>query len=157
MQQFQRLPEGTTHLVLSVGGNDALGCIARLSAQATTVQQALVTLTDIKSDFQKNYHALLAALVPSGIPLMVCTIYDSVPGLAEELRTGIGIFNEVILSGAIEHGIPVLDLRMICTEPGDYSVMSPIEPSSKGGEKIAQNLVTSVLLHDFKVPICRIF
>lgn len=156
LQQFQRLPEGTTHLVLSVGGNDALGCIARLSAQTTTVQQALVTLTDIKSDFQQNYHALLAALLSSGIPLMVCTIYDRVPGLADELRTGIGIFNDVILSESIQHGIPVLDLRMICTEPSDYSSISPIEPSSQGGEKIAKRLVTAVLAHDFEATDCRI-
>lgn len=156
-QQFHLLPEGTTHLVLSVGGNDALGCIASLNAPATSVKQALVTLTRMKSDFQANYQALLGKLKSAEIPLMVCTIYDSVPGLPTELRTALGIFNDVILSEAIKHGLPVLDLRMICTEPGDYSSKSPIEPSSQGGEKLAKRLVTSVLAYDFESADCRIF
>ena len=156
-QQLHLLPEGTTHLVLSVGGNDALGCIASLNAPATSVKQALVTLTRMKSDFQANYQALLAKLKSAEIPLMVCTIYDSVPGLPTELRTALGIFNDVILSEAIKHGLPVLDLRMICTEPGDYSSKSPIEPSSQGGEKLAKRLVSSVLAYDFESADCRIF
>ena len=48
-------------------------------------------------------------------------------------------------------------LSMICTEPGDYSVLSPIEPSSQGGAKIARFMVRSVLGHDFTVPGCRIY
>lgn len=157
LRQFHLLPAGTTHLVLSVGGNDALSCIASLNAHITSVQQGLVTLTIIKNDFQANYSELLTTLTSAGIPLMVCTIYNSFPALPAELRTGIGIFNDVILSEAIKHGIPVLDLRMICTEPGDYSSKSPIEPSSQGGAKLARALVRALLAHDFESADCRIF
>ena len=46
---------------------------------------------------------------------------------------------------------------MNCTEPGDYSVLSPIESSSQGGAEIARSMVRSVLGHDFTVPGCRIY
>lgn len=57
----------------------------------------------------------------------------------------------------IRCGVPVLDLRMICTEPGDYSEKSPIVPSSEGGAKLADRLVTAVLEHDFTKRGCRVY
>ena len=44
-------------------------------------------------------------------------------------------FNDVILRVAFEHHLPVIDLRLICNEPADYA--NPIEPSGRGGRKIA--------------------
>lgn len=157
VHQLQRLPESATHLVLSVGGNDALGCIGTLETSAGSVRQALGTLTRIKSDFRDGYQSLLAALALTDLPLMVCTIYDSVPGLPEELKTALGMFNDVILSEAIKKGLPVLDLRMVCTDPADYSAESPIEPSSQGGAKVAQKLVATVFEHDFRFGGCRVY
>jgi hypothetical protein len=155
--QLKRVPSDATHVVLSVGGNDALGCIAALDAPATSVRQALIPLNRIKSDFQVNYTALHAKLAATGIPLMVCTIYNAVPGLPSELRTALGMFNDVIVAEAAARGVPVLDLRLICTDPGDYSAQSPIEPSSQGGAKLAKSLVGAVVRHDFRSGGCRIF
>ena len=39
--QLQRLPDTSTHLVLSVGGNDALGCLPGLHTSANSVMDAL--------------------------------------------------------------------------------------------------------------------
>ena len=36
---------------------------------------------------------------------------------------------------AFARSVPVIDLRLICTEPADYA--NPIEPSVQGGQKIA--------------------
>jgi len=155
--QLTRLPPDVTHLVLSVGGNDALGCVAALEADATSVRQALVTLNRIKDDFQNSYAALLSELATMDIALMVCTIYNSVPGLPSELRTALGMFNDVIIAEAAARGLPVLDLRLICTDPGDYSALSPIEPSSQGGAKLAKSLVGAVITHDFRSGGCRIY
>lgn len=155
--QLRRVPSDTTHFVLSVGGNDALGCIASLEAPSTSVRQALVSLNRIKSEFQANCRALHAELAATGIPLMVCTIYDAVPGLPPELRTALGMFNDVIISEVAARGLPVLDLRLICTDPGDYSAESPIEPSSQGGAKLAKSLVGAVVRHDFRSGGCRIY
>jgi hypothetical protein len=51
----------------------------------------------------------------------------------------------------------VLDLRMICTEPDDYSEVSPIEPSAMGGEKLAAKMVAAILKHDFSTHGCRVW
>jgi lysophospholipase L1-like esterase len=155
--QLKRLPADATHVVLSVGGNDALGCIASLEASATSVRQALVPLNRIKSEFQANYEALHAEFAELGVPLMVCTIYNAVPGLPPELRTALGMFNDVIIAEAAARGVPILDLRLVCTDPRDYSAESPIEPSSQGGAKLAKSLVGAVVRHDFLTGGCRIY
>ncbi len=107
--------------------------------------------------FEKRYSALLSELMVLKKPLMVCTIYDSVPGLTDPLKVALALFNDIILRTAISYGVPVLDLRMICTEPGDYSTKSPIEPSSQGGNKIAERMVAAILSHDFSLPGCRVY
>jgi hypothetical protein len=38
--------------------------------------------------------------------------------------------------------VRVIDLRMVCTEPADYA--NTIEPSVRGGEKIARAIVTAL-------------
>jgi len=55
---------------------------------------------------------------------------------------GLTVFNDCIVSAAFTHGLPLLDLRLICTEDGDYA--NPIEPSARGGEKIARAIVEFV-------------
>ncbi len=155
--QLRRMPSDTTHVMLTVDGSVHLAAIPSLEAQATSVRQALVTLNRIKSEFQANYKALHAELAAAGIPLMVCTIYNAVPGLPSELQTALGMFNDAIIAEAAARGVPVLDLRLICTDPGDYSVKSPIEPSSQGGAKLAKSLVCAVARHDFRSCGCCIY
>jgi hypothetical protein len=155
-QQLQRLPIDATYLVLSVGGNDALACLPQIEGPASSVKQGLVTLHRIKTSFEVSYGTLIKTLLTLNKPLMVCTIYDAIPGLPPELITALSVFNDVILREAIQHCLPVLDLRMICTEPGDYSALSPIEPSSLGGAKLASQLVLGVMSHDFGGRDCYV-
>lgn len=155
--QLARVPHDLTHLALSVGGNDALGCIPRLEAPVATVKQGLIALTEIKREFEVNYQGLLSQLMALSKPLIVCTIYDHVPGLPPELKTALALFNDVILRAAIQFELPVLDLRMVCTEADDYSKKSPIEPSAKGGQKLASTLVAAVLEHESSRRGCRVF
>ena len=157
VKQLTRLPSNATHLVLSAGGNDALGCVLRLDAATSTIKQGLTALTLIQREFETIYAELVSKLVILKKPLLVCTIYDQVPGLPPELRTALGLFNDVILREAIRHELPVLDLRMVCTEPDDFSEKSPIEPSSKGGEKVAARIVDVIHSHDFSKRHCRVY
>ena len=53
--QLKRLPASTTHLVLSVGGNDALGWLPTLDRQASSVMDAMCRLHLIQSDFRQHY------------------------------------------------------------------------------------------------------
>ena len=49
------------------------------------------------------------------------------------------MFNDCIIRAALVHRLPLLDLRLVCTEEDDYA--DPIEPSAQGGEKIARAIV----------------
>ncbi len=49
----------------------------------------------------------------------------------------------------------MLDLRLICTEDADYA--NPIEPSSRGGAKIAAAIVTTSGTHDFSARRTTIY
>jgi hypothetical protein len=84
-----------------------------------------------------------------GRPTMVCTVYETIPGLEPAAQAGLAVFNDVILLEAFAAKVPVLDLRLICTEVEDYSSPSPIEPSAAGGEKITQALAGALASHDF--------
>lgn len=87
----------------------------------------------------------------------VCTIFDAVPDLEQIATTALSFFNDVILTEAITAGLPVVDLRRVCTEREDYSYLSPIEPSFKGGAKIAAVLNRLFWEHDFSTRTTRIY
>lgn len=136
--QIGHIPSDATHLVLSIGGNDAMQALDILFEPAATVSDALFKLHAIRQAFRQRWCAGVWELVASGLPLIVCTIYNSVPNLPPDQQTALALFNEVILEEAGRLGLPVIDLRLVCNDAGDYSAMSPIEPSFAGGMKIAQ-------------------
>jgi hypothetical protein len=147
--QLKELPADATHLVVSAGGNDALGESSILSAAAATVGEALGLMQEVRIRFRESYRAMLRALSATGKPAAVCTIYDSIPGLGSAEQAALGGFNEVILREAFMAGLPVIDLRLVCDRPSDYSHVSPIEPSVVGGAKIARVIAEIVTTHDF--------
>ena len=148
--QLRGLPDGATHLVVSSGGNDALGHTSLLSDPASSSPQVLGRLATIGAGFEDGYRAMLREVLALRLPTVLCTIYNG--NMEDELtqrlaQTGLTVFNDVILRVAFEHGLPVIDLRAVCGEPEDYA--NPIEPSSHGGEKIARAIVRAVTEHDF--------
>jgi hypothetical protein len=160
--QMQHLPEETTHLVLSVGGNNALLHASQLGISlfgisSTSDSGAPMSLADISEDFEARYRAVIEECLRPRLPLSVCTIYNGrFPDKTYQRIASVAltIFNDTILRVAIEHRLPVIDLRLICNEDRDYA--NPIEPSSAGGEKIVRviiNLVTApeTLVHATRV------
>ncbi len=146
-RQLQRLPSDATHLVLSVGGNDALGQSAFiLSEPADSYAEALTGLARIRDEFSLEYRQMLKNIRSQGLPLAACTIYDSVPGLQPPESAGLALFNDVITRQVFAAGATLLDLRLICNEATDYAAISPIEPSAVGGGKIAR-AIQSALFH----------
>lgn len=135
-----RLPEAPTHLVVSCGGNDVLGWLGALQTKVGTVLDALALLSQWQLTFGQRYRRMLDGAQATGLPLAVATIYDAVPGLAPGMLSALALFNDVILREAVLRGLPVLDLRVVCTDPRDYASCSPIEPSEAGGRKIAAAL-----------------
>jgi lysophospholipase L1-like esterase len=144
-QQLRRVPEDATHLVISVGGNDALGSSDFLGAPARSIAEALSGLADIGDEFESRYRAVLTEALTHGLPTAICTVYyprfpDAT--LQKVAVAGLTVFNDSIVRAAFVHGISLLDLRFICNEGGDYA--NPIEPSARGGQKIARAIVEFV-------------
>jgi hypothetical protein len=153
-RQLQRLPADTTHIFVSVGGNDALGEGAMLGHPVATVGDALETLYEVQRRFETQYSAMLRSVVATGKQVVVCTVYDAVPGLGAQELMALAAFNEVILREAFRSGIPVIDLRLVCDKPADYSPISPIEPSDIGGSKISRRIAEIATSHDFSLRAC---
>jgi hypothetical protein len=141
-RQLRRVPADATHLVVSVGGNDALGSSDFLSAPARSAAEVLSSLADIGDTFERGYLAMLTDVLAHELPTAICTIYyPRFPDVALQkvAVAALTVFNDCIVRAAFAHGLPLLDLRLICTEEADYA--NSIEPSAQGGEKIAQAIV----------------
>jgi hypothetical protein len=137
VNQIKDIPDDATHLVISVGGNNALQSAFILSERCATVADALERLRTRTDEFKASYARMLTQVLKHGLPVGICTIYDSVPGLPLAAKAGTALFNDVITRSASANNLPLIDLRVICTQPEDYSAISPIEPSVIGGAKIA--------------------
>jgi hypothetical protein len=143
--QIANLPDTTTHLVLSVGGNDALGREEILHMTVHTSSEALLAVHDAAQEFELVYREVVRQCLHRELPLTLCTIYNGNFPLQQYrsiVTTALAVFNDAIIRIAIENGLTVIDLRRICTLTADYA--NPIEPSSIGGEKIAQAIKSVV-------------
>lgn len=156
-QQLTKLPADATHLVVSVGGNDALGAAAVMHREVRTVREAVYLLHQVQQRFADLYHRMIQALLAPKLPAVVCTIYDSVPGLGEAERTALAVFNDVILREACRARLPAIDLHLVCADQDDYSSISPIEPSVAGGAKISAAIARVVRDHDFAGRRCVVY
>ena len=138
--QLSHLPAGATHLVLSVGGNDLLGRSSELlQTPVSSTSEAFLLLAEAASAFESRYRRVLDACAATGLPLIVCTIYNgNFPDQEFQTvaRVAVAMLNDAILRLALERHLRTIDLRAICTEPRDYA--NPIEPSAVGGRKIVQ-------------------
>ncbi len=143
--QYGRIPADATHLVLSIGGNDALGNVDILERRASSAAEVLALLADVRDRFGMDYAEVLSELRRRNLPLTACTIYEgSFPDARMQrlASTALTVFNDAILRTAVRAGLQVIDLRLICCEPGDYA--NPIEPSVQGGAKIARAIARAV-------------
>ncbi|MGF9647146.1 SGNH/GDSL hydrolase family protein [Pseudarthrobacter oxydans] len=143
-RQLRDLPRDATHLVVSVGGNDALGYAPLLQERPGSVAEALLMLDAGRDRFDADYRAMLPGVLAQGLPAAVCTIYDTPPSEPNQkiIKAALSLFNDSITRAAFSSGTPVIDLRLICSEDADYA--NPIEPSSQGGRKIARAIATLV-------------
>jgi lysophospholipase L1-like esterase len=135
--QLARLPGDATHVVVSAGGNDALGASFLLGRRVGTVAEAVSLLETAQSQFAADYSQMADSVAAAGLPAAFCTIYDTPPSAPDHriVRTALAVFNDVITRAAFASGAGLIDLRLICNCDEDYA--NPIEPSVQGGDKIA--------------------
>ncbi|HIP24401.1 MAG TPA: SGNH/GDSL hydrolase family protein [Rhodobacteraceae bacterium] len=142
--QIKNLPSNTTDLIVSVGGNDARHH-THLFNQVTSAQSLNDLLAQPLAGFRLSYREMLKAIQQSNLQLQVCTIYTEIPfhePLWRQLAPmAISLFNAVITDEARVCNIPVLRLHEVCILESDFSEISPIEPSSLGGQKIVDHIL----------------
>lgn len=157
-RQLTRVPADASHLVISVGGNDALGYSSILAAPSRSIAESLAALARIRQQFDADYAAMLDRVLQRRLPVAVCTIYDPrYPDPAERLLavTALTVINDSIIRVAVSRGVPLIDLRLVCNEDADFA--NPIEPSVQGGRKIADAITSVVTRHDFSRQRSEVF
>ena len=157
-KQALDLPGDATHLVISVGGNDAILNADILQQKVASSAEVLNELADIADEFEYRYREMLEGVLRLKKPTAVCTIYY--PRIPEPFTQKIAVaalatFNDVIIRQAFLAGVPLIDLRLVCDEDSDYA--NEIEPSEKGGGKIANAIVRLVSEHDFETRRTEVF
>ncbi len=166
--QLSDLPPDTTHIVVAVGGNNVLMDLDILRLRVRSESEALMKVGQRVAVFERDYRRAITRVLGLGRETVVCTIYnanvDTKAGAAalgfssEEAGAALVVlanFNDVILRVAFEAKLRVIDLRLVCTEPADYA--NTIEPSVRGGEKIARAIVTALGLIEPTVAHSRVF
>ena len=143
--QLRGLPADASHIVVSAGGNDALGEAALLERPASSVAEALEIVGQVRARFRSAYARMLDDVSMPGLPVIVCTIYE--PRFPDPARrriaaTALTALNDAITREAFARGIGCIDLRVLCDDDGDFA--NAIEPSVQGGAKIARAILQAV-------------
>jgi lysophospholipase L1-like esterase len=134
-------PKGSA-VFLSAGGNDALGAVDLLiDPTPTTFAAAMEQLRRVRDDFASRYAALADAVAAASGRVMAATIYHPAftgaeAALQAPAEGALAAYDDVIQREALRCGFRVLELRTLFDHPDDYA--NPIEPSAKGGDKIAR-------------------
>lgn len=157
-RQFLSSPPDTTHFIISVGGNNAIMNADVLGLKVNSSAEVFDNLSNRISTFEYHYREMLKMVLSRNLPTAVCTIYypnSPEPSFQKLAVAALSSFNDVIIRQAILHNLPFLDLRLICNEKDDYA--NEIEPSSKGGRKIAEKILELVSTHDFSSLKTQVF
>jgi hypothetical protein len=146
-RQLERLPRDATHLVLSIGGNDALADAGRLD-RVHSLDDFRAAVERAVTCFRSAYSQMLDQVRRCQLSTVACTIYDRCPFADPIWRQivplALAAYNDCILDEATTRGMRVIELRSLCTEADDYSALSPIEPSAQGGMKIVEAIVQAI-------------
>jgi len=145
--QLDKLPKLSTHKVLSIGGNDLLGQVYFLKNKdeftaKEVMEQAVCKLAPIKN----RYRTIVKNLSEQDSNILLCTVYEGnllddslYSDIAFASKAMVSMLNDIIFSTAATYKVDVLELRNIFTNPEDYA--NPIEPSHKGGRKLATGII----------------
>ena len=172
--QLTQLPEDTSHLFISVGGNDALGLLHIFTDPVSSVGEGFLKFSRVQTTFQQEYKAMLENALSLNIPTTICTIYKpcfyhpdmsrvgsyvgngvTITDLQNVSVTALTAFNDVILQEAVTTGIPLMDLRVMYDNVADYA--NPIEPSTIGGQKMVSVMESIINEHPFSENLAVLY
>jgi lysophospholipase L1-like esterase len=140
--QLAKIPADASHLVVSIGGNDALGASGVIEEGARSVADALLKVAAVAARFRAAYGQMIDAVLARGLPTAVCTIYE--PRFPDATRrqaaaAALTALNDAITREAFSRHVTLIDVREIFNHDADFA--NPIEPSTRGGEKLARAVV----------------
>lgn len=144
-KQMQISPNSNAHLILSIGGNDAMLQVKLLDFPVQSTAEALRLFCQMTADFEIQYGHAIDACERLRIPITICTIYHanfSDSDFQKRAVTALTLFNDAILRTAKSRRLNVIDLRDVCNSPRDFT--KQIEPSAEGGRKIAEAIALAV-------------
>ena len=144
VSQLPNVPSNATHLVVSLGGNDALLNADLLDIPVSSTLEALRLFHERIAQFERRYRSAIGHVIGLQRRTTICTVYNGnlEPAEADAGRMVLTLFNDVILRTALARGLPVIDLRTVCDQPDDYA--NSIEPSDSGGRKIAEAVAQAI-------------
>jgi len=106
------------------------------------MEQAVCKLAPIKD----RYRTIVQNLSQQDSKILLCTVYEGnllddslYSDIAFASQAMVSMLNDIIFSTAATYKVDVLELRNIFTKPEDYA--NPIEPSHKGGKKLAKGII----------------
>ncbi len=145
--QLDYVSDDDTHVVLSIGGNDLLDNISFLTQDFRySPKHVFEQLREMLLPVSKNYEAIVQNLADYRATPLLCTVYegdlvgsDEFDSIAESAKSMVSFFNDSIYRIGSKYNIDVLELREIFVTSDDYA--NPIEPSHKGGQKFAKEIV----------------
>jgi hypothetical protein len=157
LQAQLRRVQDENHIVIALGGNDALMSTDLLNRPVSSTAEALVMFGKRADQFEIAFRSAIQAALALKRDTTICTIYNgNLSGVEAQLaRVGLMLFNDVILRIAFERGLTVIDLRLVCTDPEDYA--NPIEPSGTGGRKIAAAIAQALGLTQGGSACARVY
>jgi hypothetical protein len=141
--QLPNVPQDASHIIISIGGNDILMNTDILAQPISSTTDALSLFHNRVTCFERAYRKAIYGVLELGCHTTICAIYNGnlEPDQAPLARIALMMFNDVILRVAFEQELSIIDLRLICNEEADYA--NPIEPSGRGGSKIATAIARS--------------
>ena len=121
--QLKNRPGDTTHLFISVGGNDGLYMLDSFLSPVSSMGEEFLKFNPIRQDFEKKYSKMLCQALKVGLPTAVCMIYHPrlestnfermsgfiPPGIAPSdaqkiVMNVLSIFNDIIFQEAVRSG-----------------------------------------------------
>ncbi len=144
--QINLIPPDTTHILLSIGGNDLLQEIDFLYQDLKyTPKRLLETVIGLLSPVTENYETIVKQLSTNRAKLLCATVYEGnlvgsveFDSISNSSKAMVSLLNDSIFRICDEYKLDTLDLRNIFVSPEDYA--NPIEPSHEGGLKFAKKI-----------------
>ena len=145
--QIDLIPADTTHILLSIGGNDLLQEIDFLYQDFKYAPKRLLeTVIGLLSPVTENYETIVKQLSTNRAKLLCATVYEGnlvgsveFDSISNSSKAMVSLLNDLIFRVCHKYNIQTIELRNIFTKPEHYA--NPIEPSHLGGMKFAKKIV----------------